>query len=147
MTNEALADLFNGVLKQQLTAINQYFLHARILKKLGRFYIADHAYKASISAMRHADLLIEYMLCEGYTPQINTLGTLRIGSTLENILCHDIQLANASVLQMSNAVGYCSCQEASKLLHTIITATEEYMLLLEAELSGGQSLFNQELKA
>ena len=147
MTNEALADLFNQVLKQQLTAINQYFLHARILKKLGRYFIADHAYKASISAMRHADLLIEYMLAEGYVPHIPELGMLRIGSSLENILCHDIQLANACVLQMSNVVGYCTSQEAARLLHGMISSTEEYMTILEAELSGGSSFFDRVVKA
>lgn len=80
----------NALLKNQLTGINQYFLHARMLKHQGIVKLADYEYKASIDAMKHADMLVEHILTLGGMPQLHELGTLSVGTNTEDMMSGDL---------------------------------------------------------
>jgi bacterioferritin len=97
----------NGVLKNKLTAINQYFLHARILKHLGHVKLADQEYKASIDAMKHSDMLVEHILSLGGLPNLQELGNLKVGDTPEEMLQSDLSHALASVNNIKTVVASC----------------------------------------
>lgn len=89
---KALAERLNKVLHGQLTGINQYFLHARILKHMGCMALADSEYKQSLDNMKQADMLVEHILQIGGTPNLQELGALSIGDDIETILQGDSSL-------------------------------------------------------
>ena len=89
VADPTLIKRLNAVLKNKLTGINQYFLHARMLKHWGDVKLADQEYKASIDAMKHSDMLVEHILSLGGLPNLQELGTLSIGETPTAMLCND----------------------------------------------------------
>lgn len=97
----------NTALKGELTAINQYFLHSRLMENLGMTKLARHEYKESIEEMQHADKLIQrILLLEGH-PNLQDLNKLHIGETVQEMLEGDRQLEIDGIAHYREAIATC----------------------------------------
>ncbi len=106
----------NRVLRTQLTSINQHFLHARILKHKGCLSLADSEYKQSLDNMKQSDMLVEHILRNGGSPNLQELGTLLIGDTVEGILQNDLHLLQESSSSTSQAIECATANEKEESL-------------------------------
>lgn len=127
----------NNVLKNELTGINQYFLHARILKYMGFMKLADIEYRESIDEMKHADLLVERILYLGGLPNLQDLGKLMVGETVQEILACDMKLEETAHQDLKTAITLCESKEdyvTSELLTRIQTSEEEHTDFIRKQL-------------
>ena len=117
----------NDALRNELTAINQYFLHYRILDNWGVRRLAKYEYDESIDEMKHADRLAARILFLGGLPNFQMLGRLRIGETVEEILRGDLELEQEALVQLRAAIAHCETVQdyASRDLFAAILASEE----------------------
>ncbi|MDE3016644.1 MAG: bacterioferritin [Pseudomonadota bacterium] len=128
----------NAVLKAKLTGINQYFLHARLLKHRGEVRLADYEYKASLGAMKHADMLVEQVLSLGGAPSLQELDRLSIGDTAPAMLESDLALAEHALTQIETALAHCESREDSgtaAVLAKILDSQREHIACLHKELN------------
>jgi bacterioferritin len=131
-------EYLNKALYNELTAINQYFLHAKMLKNWGFNELAKHEYEESIDEMKHADKLSERILFLDGLPNFQALGKLRIGETPREILECDLALEQDAVPLLREAIKYCETVAdyvSRKLLADILDSEEEHIDWLETQLS------------
>jgi len=127
----------NKALYNELIAINQYFLHAKMLKNWGLKELAEHEYKESIDEMKHADRLTERILFLEGLPNFQALGKIRIGENPKELLQADLALELEALPVLRDAISYCESIKDSvsrRLFTDILDSEEEHIDWLETQL-------------
>lgn len=135
--NASVIALLNDVLKAELTAINQYFLHAEMCENWGYIRLAKYGRKESIEEMIHAEKLIERILYLDGTPTMNELFPLRIGANVKAQIENDLALELEAVPRLNSGIRLCEQagdNGSRDLLLKILTDEEHHVDFLEAQL-------------
>ena len=130
-------EYLNGVLRNELTAINQYFLHSRMLKDWGLKALADYEFQESVDEMKHADKLVERILFLEGLPNMQDIGKLRVGEHTREMLECDLALEMEAIPDLREAIAHCeSCKDfvSRDLFDQILDSEEEHVDWLETQL-------------
>ena len=132
-----IVDLLNRVLVNELTAINQYFMHYRLMKHWGYDKLAKKEYEESIGEMKHADKLMDRILMLDGLPNLQDLGKLLIGEDPVEALRGDLQLERTAQATIKEGIAHCETVRdyvSREVLQDILDDTEEHIDFLETQL-------------
>jgi len=131
-------EFLNAVLRNELVAINQYFLHSRMYKDMGLTELANHEYEESLDEMKHADQLIERILFLEGLPNMQDIGKLRIGENAHEMISCDLKLELDALPELRDAIAYCEeCRDfvSRDVFDSILASEEEHVDWLETQLA------------
>jgi bacterioferritin len=134
--DDRVIEYLNEALRNELTAINQYWLHYRMLDNWGVKRLADYERHESIDEMKHADRLSERILFFGGIPNFQMLGRLRIGENVEEILRADLELEMEALVQLRGAIAHCETVRdyvSRDLFAEILSNEEEHVDNIERQ--------------
>ncbi len=137
MTSSAIIASLNTILKNELTAINQYFLHGKMLKHQGFAKLAAKVVEESIDEMKHADMLAERILYLGGFPNFQDLGKLMIGQTVKEMLEADFALEEKAIPDLRVAINIADDAKdygTVEVLSAILVSEEQHYLWLQQQL-------------
>jgi bacterioferritin len=135
--DQKVIDLLNEILTGELTAVNQYFLHAKMCQNWGYKRLYDHIRKESIDEMKHADELIERVLYLEGLPNVQRLGKINIGTSVHEMLKNDLAVETVAIPLLNKSIETCrqiGDNGSEHLLVEILTSEEEHVDWLEAQL-------------
>ncbi len=130
-------EYLNQALTNELTAINQYFLHSRMYKDWGYSKLAEKEYEESIDEMKHADQIIERILFLEGLPNLQNLGKLLVGENPKEMLKCDLQLEQIAIPLLREAIAHCESVNdyvSRELFESILSSEEEHVDWLETQL-------------
>ena len=134
--DEEVIKQLNIILKNELTAINQYFLHARILKDWGVLGLAKKIYDESMGEMKHADWIIERVLTLDGLPNLQDLGKLKIGEDVSEMFTADLGLEMTNQSCLKTAINVCEDKNdyvSRDIFLKILDDTEEHIDWIESQ--------------
>jgi bacterioferritin len=135
--NPEIIELLNEVLTSELTAINQYFVHAKMCSNWGYGKLAEHIRDESIDEMKHAELLVDRILYFDGVPNLQRLSPLRVGETVPEQFRNDLAVEKEAVARLNRGIEACvaaSDNGTRALLEGILVSEEEHAEWLETQL-------------
>ncbi|MCB2072411.1 MAG: bacterioferritin [Novosphingobium sp.] len=134
--DKQVIDFLNKALLNELTAINQYWLHYRMLDNWGVHKLAEYEKHESLDEMRHADTLAERILFLDGLPNFQALGKLRIGESIEEVLKCDLDLEHEAIPLLKEAIAHCEHVRdyvSREIFERILESEEEHVDFLETQ--------------